>query len=91
MGVIAFIDRDGDPVGGGGHLAGGVDDAAVVLFPLPGSQDKESVGKLKHGLFVHDARLLSAAEAAKPVNSNSIMPYFWKREQSFPGLFLREL
>ena len=53
-GVVLLDAGDGDLLRvGGGHLAGGVDDAAVVLAVHPGGQDLHAVGELGEDLVVH--------------------------------------
>ena len=52
MGQISLVDSDGDTVGLGRHLDGGVDDAAVVPLPLTGGEDKQAVAYGIHGFFV---------------------------------------
>ena len=46
MREICLVDSDGNALGRVGKLRGGVDDAAVVLFPVAGRQDEQAVGCL---------------------------------------------
>ena len=55
MSIISLINGNADSVGNGGYLTCRVDNTAIVFLSLPGSQDKKSVGQLKHGFFVHMA------------------------------------
>ena len=52
VGVVGLVHRDDNAVGLAGHLHGGVDDAAVVLFSLAGGQNKQTVAQGKHGLGI---------------------------------------
>ena len=48
VGQICFIYRNTDSVGLGCYLAGGIDNAAVVLVSHPGCQYKQSVRQTVH-------------------------------------------
>ena len=53
-GVVLLDAGDGDLLGvGGGHLAGGVDDEAIVLAVHPGGEHLHAVGELGEDLVVH--------------------------------------
>ena len=53
-GVVLLDDGDGDLLGvAGGHLSGGVDDAAVVLAVHPGGEHLHAVGKALEHIVVH--------------------------------------
>ena len=54
--IILLVHSQRDAVGGGGHLHGGVGDAAVVLAVV-GGHDKQAVGKLIHCLVIHSKLL----------------------------------
>ena len=49
VGVVCLVNGNGNALGGIRDLGDGIDDAAVVLFTLPGSEDKEAVGELEEG------------------------------------------
>ena len=53
MGKICLIDRNGELIGLGCHLDGGVDDAAVVFLTVLSGENKQAVGELVHGQSIH--------------------------------------
>ena len=55
VGVVLLVHGDLDALGVVGEQGGGVDDAAVVLFPFPGGQHIQAVAELKEGVGVHAA------------------------------------
>lgn len=58
VGVILFIDCDGDPVRGGCHLLECVSNTSVEFIAIPGGKYEQPVADISHYFLVHD-RFLS--------------------------------
>ena len=58
VGEVALVHGDEHPVGLAGHLDAGVDDAAIVLFPPSGGEDKQAIAQGIHGFRVFHGTIL---------------------------------
>ena len=52
MGKVCLVHRDVDPVRFAGQLCCGIDDAAVILVAVFGSENEQTVGELEHGIVI---------------------------------------